>query len=78
MRRSKDDNEEISRTIAQLKEIQEKATSISNFLIENNEPDCKRKYLILGSSTIINRSTISISNAVNSIFYRIFITSINL
>lgn len=78
MRRSKDDNEEISRTIAQLKEIQEKATSISNFLIENNEPDCKRKYLILGSSTIINRSMISISNAVNSIFYRIFITSINL
>ena len=53
MRRCKDADEEISRTIAQLKEIQEKATSISNFLIENNEPDCKRKYLILGSTTTI-------------------------
>ena len=60
MRRCKDANEEISRTIAQLKEIQEKATNISNFLIENNEPDCKRKYLILGSTIIKNRSMISI------------------
>ena len=53
MRCCKDANDEISRTIAQLKEIQEKASSISNFLIENNEPDCKRKYLILGSTTTI-------------------------